>query len=321
MSAEEYGRKLLNGSVFDNFVDPVSRGFTGTSPDRVSAADLLWVFATFMNAQSFVALRGGMASYPAHLSRFFTAEVNATVVEVEEAADHVRLTWRDRSGAEHTESFAGAVIATQPKPAAAIHAGLDAWRREFLAERVQHTTIVAVHVALDRPPAAAASMVYSTDVSGLSRVLAIGLEHNKVPAHVPAGRGVATIYADGAWSRELLEEDDDTVTRKLIDAGESLVPGVGEGVLFTQVARWPYAWFQAYPGYWQQMAEFRRRSRATDRLIHLAGDYFCTTSLNVASTAGARAARDLHAAMIAPRQPVSPAGRAPGRLTATGPVT
>jgi hypothetical protein len=60
------------------------------------------------------------------------------------------------------------------------------------------------------------------------------------------------------------------------------------------VARWPYAWFQAYPGYWQRMAEFRERSRGTDRLVQLAGDYFCTTSLNVASTAGARAARDLH---------------------------
>jgi hypothetical protein len=45
------------------------------------------------------------------------------------------------------------------------------------------------------------------------------------------------------------------------------------------------------------MAEFRRRSRGTDRLVHLAGDYFCTTSLNVASTAGARAARELHAAI------------------------
>lgn len=296
MSAEEYGRKLLSGTAFDNFVDPVSRGFTGTSPDKVSAADLLWVFATFMNAQSFVALRGGMASYPKHLSQFFTAELNATVLDVDELADHVEVTWRDRDGVEDTEAFAGAVVATQPKQAAAIHAGLDPWRREFLAERVGHTTIVAVHVALESPPAAPASMVYSTDVSSLSAVLAIGLEHNKVPSHVPAGKAVATIYADGAWSRELLDEDDATVTEKLIDAGESLVKGVGNDVLFTQVARWPYAWFQAYPGYWKQMAEFRRRSAGNDRLVHLAGDYFCTTSLNVASASGARAARQLLAA-------------------------
>jgi protoporphyrinogen oxidase len=139
-------------------------------------------------------------------------------------------------------------------------------------------------------------MVYSTAASALTPVLAVGLEHNKVPEHVPPGKAVATIYADGRWSRELLEQDDETVTRKLIDAGEQLVPGVGNGVIFTQVARWPYAWFQAYPGYWQRMAEFRRRSRGTDRLVHLAGDYFCTTSLNVASASGARAARQLLAA-------------------------
>jgi oxygen-dependent protoporphyrinogen oxidase len=297
LSAEQYGRKLLNGTAFDNFVDPVSRGFTGTSPDKVAAADLLWVFATFMKAQQFVALSGGMGSYPKHLSQFFASELNATVVEVEERRDHVDLTWRDGSGVERTESYAGVVIATQPKPAGAIYATLDPWRRAFLTDRVEHTTIVAAHVALDRVPPAKASMVYSTEVSALTPVLAIGLEHNKVPAHVPAGKAVATIYADGQWSRELLLQDDETVIRELIAAGESLVPGVGDGVMFTQVARWPYAWFQAYPGYWQQMKEFRRISAGSDRLVQLAGDYFCTTSLNVASTAGARAARDLHAAL------------------------
>jgi protoporphyrinogen/coproporphyrinogen III oxidase len=296
LSAEEYGRGRLNSSVFDNFVDPVVRGFTGTSPDKVSASDLLWVLATFMNAQHFVALRGGMSSYPAHLSRHFDCQLNAPVVEVVERADHVEVTWRE-AGGERTETFRGAVIATQPKPAAEIHTGLDPWRREFLAEHVGHTTIVAVHVALERAPAPPASMIYSTEVSALTPVLAVGLEHNKVPAHVPAGKGVATIYADGVWSRELLEQDDETVTRKLIEAGAAFVPGVGDGVLFTQVVRWPYAWFQSYPGYWQQMCEFRRRSRETDRLVHLAGDYFCTTSLNVASTAGERAARDLLAAV------------------------
>jgi oxygen-dependent protoporphyrinogen oxidase len=238
-----------------------------------------------------------MASYPKHLSQFFGYDLNATVVEVDERADHVDLTWRDEEGHERTDSFAGVVIATQPKPAGAIYATLDPWRREFLTEHVDHTTIVAVHVALDRIPSAKASMVYSTAASALTPVLAVGLEHNKVPEHVPPGKAVATIYADGRWSRELLEQDDETVTRQLIDAGGQLVPGVGDGVIFTQVARWPYAWFQAYPGYWQRMAEFRRRSRGTDRLVHLAGDYFCTTSLNVASTAGARAARELHAAI------------------------
>ena len=297
MSAEDYGRSRFNTEVFDNFVDPVVRGFTGTAPAAVSAADMLFVFATFMNKQSFVALSGGMGSYPAHLGRLFETELQAEVLEVDEQADHVEVIWRDAEG-EHTESFLGVVIATQPKVAGAIHTKLDPWRREFLTDRVAQTAIVATHVALDRPPAAAASMVYSTERSDLTRVLAIGLEHNKVPAHIPAGKAVATIYAAGDWSLELLtDHDDDSVTEKLLEAGEHLVPGVGDDVLFTEVSRWPYAWFQSYPGYWGRMREFRRRSRESDRRVHLAGDYFCTTSLNVASTAGARAARELLATM------------------------
>jgi oxygen-dependent protoporphyrinogen oxidase len=298
-SAEQYGRARLNSSVFDNFVDPVVRGFTGTAPANVSAADMLFVFAVFMNRQKFVALRDGMASYPRHLGRLFEQKLNARVVEVDERADHVDVTWRDADGADHTQSFAGAVIATQPKVAAEIATGLDDWRRDFLAERVGQTTIVAVHVALDRQPPAKASMVYSTERSALTPILAVGLEHNKVPQHVPAGKGVATIYAAGDWSLELLEQDDETVAGKLIAAGEALVPGVAGPILFTQVVRWPYAWFQSYPGYWKQMAEFRRRGRAQDRLVQFAGDYFSTTSLNVASTAGARAARDLLSAVPA----------------------
>jgi hypothetical protein len=41
------------------------------------------------------------------------------------------------------------------------------------------------------------------------------------------------------------------------------------------------------------MQEFRRRSDTSDRMIQLAGDYFCTSSLNVASASGERAARSL----------------------------
>src|SRR5260370_17844441 len=108
-------------------------------------------------------------------------------------------------------------------------------------------------------------MVYATNRSALTRVLAVRLEHKKVPAHIPAGKAVATIYAAGDWSLELLEDhDDESVTRKLIEAGEQLVPGISDQILFTHVSRWPYAWFQSYPGYWQRMREIRPRSHAHD---------------------------------------------------------
>jgi hypothetical protein len=60
--------------------------------------------------------------------------------------------------------------------------------------------------------------------------------------------------------------------------------------------RWPYSWAKSYPGYWTGMKEFNRISAERDRLVRLAGDYFCVTSLNVATASGERAARNLLAA-------------------------
>ena len=57
--------------------------------------------------------------------------------------------------------------------------------------------------------------------------------------------------------------------------------------------RWPYSWAKSYPGYWTGMKEFNRLSAQNDRLVRLAGDYFCTSSVNAATASGERAARDL----------------------------
>jgi oxygen-dependent protoporphyrinogen oxidase len=293
LSAAEYGRSRLGDNVFENFVDPVVRGFVGTGPEDVSAACMLYVFGVFMKRQKYLALRDGMSSYPEHLGRLFEVQLEAEVQLVQPKADEVEVTWRDTGGRDHVERFRGAVIATLPKVAAEIHAGLDPWRRDWLANKVGNATIAEVNLAVDPKPDINASIVYSTDVSNTTKVLAVGLEHNKVPGRHPEGGGCIVIYGCSAWSKELIAEDDDTIREQLIANAQGLLPGVGENVRFSHVTRWPYSWFQSYPGYWRGMQEFRCRSDANDRLIQLAGDYFCTSSLNVASAAGERAARVL----------------------------
>jgi oxygen-dependent protoporphyrinogen oxidase len=89
-----------------------------------------------------------------------------------------------------------------------------------------------------------------------------------------------------------MDEDDDFVTKNLLDAGEDLVGGISSDVVSTHVTRWPYAWFQSWPGYWTGMREFRRRD-PLDHRIRLAGDYFATSNINSACSAGERAAREL----------------------------
>jgi oxygen-dependent protoporphyrinogen oxidase len=142
--------------------------------------------------------------------------------------------------------------------------------------------------------------VYLPAISGKDALLAASFEHNKTPNHTPAGKGLITLYAAPDWSRSLIDEDDGAITEKLLQAGQTLVPDIDDQTLFTHVTRWPYSWMQSHPGYWTAMHEFRARGRVQDSLIQLAGDYFCTSNINSASTAGERAARDLIAAMRIP---------------------
>ncbi|HEY1970052.1 MAG TPA: NAD(P)/FAD-dependent oxidoreductase [Pseudonocardia sp.] len=294
LSAEQYARTRLGDGVYDNFVDPVIRGFVGTAPSTVSAADMLWVFGNFMKIQKYYAIKDGMQTYAEHLGTFFDKQLNAEVMGVEERADEVDVTWRDGAGADHTETFAGVVIATLPKGAAAIYTGLDPWRRDWLATKVDNATIVEAHVALEKPPASSASMVYSTEQSNQTKVLAVNLEHNKAAGRVPTGKAIATIFGGNDWSKQVLEdENDDLLIKELIESAEPMVPGIGDGIIFTHLTRWPYSWAKSYPGYWQGMREFNRLSEGRDRLVRLAGDYFCVTSLNVATASGERAARQL----------------------------
>jgi len=297
LSAEQYGRQRLGDKAFDHFVDPVVRGFVGTAPANVSAACMLYVFGTFMSKQKFLALRGGMSSYADLLSRHFEVTLGEQVVSVDKRGHAAELTWRDADGGDRTASFQGVVIATLPKQAAEIHTGLDPWRRAFLANDVGNATITAVHVAMDRIPDVPASMVYATGHSHSDALLAASLEHNKVPHRIPPGKALVTLYASSDWSRKLIDQDDELITKRLIEAGTALVPGVADHTLFTHVTRWPYSWMQSRPGYWKGMGEFNARGRSEDSVIQLAGDYFCTSNINTASASGERAARDLVAAL------------------------
>jgi oxygen-dependent protoporphyrinogen oxidase len=292
MSAADYSRARFGDHVHDTFIDPISRGFIGDTPDKVSASCLLYVFSAFLSKQRYFALRDGMQSYAAQLTSLFDTELNAVVAGVQQCGDQVEVTWSGPDGAEHIETFGGAVIATEHDVAAGIHTGLDPWRKDFLANKVKHATNVAVHVALDSIPDAKASMIYATEAWDQGRLQAASLEHIKVPGRQPEGKGMVTVYASVEWSRTLIHEDDELVTKQMLAACEALVPTIGDRVMFTDVSRWENSWMQSYPGYWTGMKEFQARSR-DDRLIHLAGDYFCTGNLNTASTAGEAAARRL----------------------------
>jgi oxygen-dependent protoporphyrinogen oxidase len=119
------------------------------------------------------------------------------------------------------------------------------------------------------------------------------MEHHKAPGRVPDGRGMITVYTETGWAEALLGEGDDVVTKKVLEAVESVVPGVADSVEFALVSRWDRMGPISWPGYWREMRTFHEIRRSRDRRIQLAGDYFASPNLNAASKAGERAARDL----------------------------
>lgn len=292
LSAEQYARQLVGDEAFENLVDPCLRALVIGESGKLSAADLLFVFRAFMSRQQFVAFRHGMGSYPQLLGRRFDCRLQAEVLYAEESADAVKLCWIDRLGDKHCERFAGVVLACDALRSAQIHGGLDPWRRAFLRERVRFRRVTAVNLALGKVPPIPACYLFPL-ARHHPRLVCITLEHNKCAGRAPPGKAVVGIYPTPDWSDQLVDQPDELVARALIDEAGAIIPQLREAIEFTQVMRICPAVMNSRPGYWTDMREFRRRSAGHDRRIQLAGDYFCTSSLNAASAAGERAARDL----------------------------
>lgn len=296
LSAEQYARRRYGDEAFERVIDPCVRPLVIGHSDDLSAADLLYVFSAFMADQDFVAFRYGMGSYPKALAPRFEVTLGAEVTGAVESAGGVELSWREADGTRHDERVAGVVLACDAAATARIHAGLDAESRAFLsgdgATGVRYRPLVHVNLAVREAPDIPACYVFPI-AEHHPRLVGVCLEHNKAPGRAPAGKGVVGIYPTPRWSDELTDEPDDVITKFLVDEAEEIVPGLAAATEFSHLARVTPAVMNSRPGYWTAMAAFRERRAGQDRRIQLAGDYFCTSSVNAATASGERPARDL----------------------------
>ena len=307
-SAADYARRRLNDEVLQYLVSPALRALAGNPPELLSSLDLLYCFRSFLAGAKFVAFRDGMGSYAEALGRRFAVVLDARVRSVEESGAEVHLTWRDDAGVEHVDRFAGCVLAVSAHQAAGVHAGLDSWRAEFL-RRVRYTSIVNLSIGLSQEPRTLPAAFVLIPAAVSRELIVIACEHRKAPGRAPAGKGLVGIYPSAEWSRELYDEDDDSCIKRLLDAADQIVPGLSDDVELTHLTRWDTVVLQSRPGYWRELAEFNRIRTSRDRRIQLAGDYFCTSTLDSATAAGERAARNLRTALISARRQESAIGR------------
>jgi oxygen-dependent protoporphyrinogen oxidase len=121
------------------------------------------------------------------------------------------------------------------------------------------------------------------------------LEHNKHPNRAPAGKGLLHVDCTAEWAVELAGKDDSVVVKEVMEAADAILPGVSSDLEFASVHRWDPMVLRSYPGYYRDLKVFSQACRDLDGRIQISGDYFCQSSINSATAAGERAARNLHA--------------------------
>lgn len=286
-------RRHLGEEAFTYVIDATLRGVLGAYPDEASVVDFFFAFNNLLGT-TLHALRGGLSRYPDAVAKLVEVRTGCRVTSVLDRGGDVEVVWTDDTGAEHTDHVDGAIVAIPGNESASILPALDDARRGYLAG-LRYTRTLSVNVALSAPPPGVPASVMQVPAVVHPGLLGFILEHNRVPEHVPAGKGMLGLLAMPGWADTLIDADDDTVLEQTLAAAELVLPGVTGTVQWAQVNRWPSALINTHPGSWRELGEFNRIRVDTDRRIQLAGDYFSSTNLNTATAAGERAVRELAA--------------------------
>jgi protoporphyrinogen/coproporphyrinogen III oxidase len=293
--AATYARRRSNDEVLEYVADPTIRALVGVPAAEVSAVEFRFGFMKFMGSR-YKIFRDGMGSYAHHLARGFEMSLGCRVDAVEESHERVRAHWTDRAGVTHHETFDGCVIATDGRTTRKIRRGLDAERVAFL-DRLRYTTHINVIAALRHAPADVPAFWINIPASIQPGLIVMTLEHNKHPNRAPAGKGLLHVNVTARWGAELMDQEDGVVVTQVMEAVDTILPGSSSDMEFAEVHRWDPMVLKSYPGYYRDLKIFSERCRRLDSRVQLAGDYFCQSSINAASAAGERAARDLRAAL------------------------
>jgi oxygen-dependent protoporphyrinogen oxidase len=291
-TAAQYARRRgLGEQAFTYVIDATLRGVLGANAEQASVVDFFFAFNNLLGTKLY-GLRGGLSRYPETLAKLFPIHTQARVASVLDRGGDVEVVWRDNCGGEHTEHVDGVIVAIPGDEAAAILPALDSARADYL-RGLDYTQTLSVTVALSAPPADVPAFVMQVPEAVHHGLLGFILEHNRVPAHVPEGKGLLGLLTMPAWSGELIHADDHTVVHETLAAAHRVLPGITDTVEWTQINRWDSALIHTHPGSWRELDRFNHVRKTTDRRIQLAGDYFSSTNLNTATTSGERAAREL----------------------------
>lgn len=282
-------RRGLDGDVFDFLIDPTVRGGAGVPGSVISNVEFMFLWQKVLGTKLY-AFRNGYSSFTEKLAGKLDVRLGATVTEVVETADGVRVTWTDHQG-EHVETGSGAIVSSMGNRVPEIVPDLDPERAKFLSN-LNYTSCINVNMALTRKPDNCPGSFIVMPAPVTPDMFAIIVGHNMAPGRAPEGKGLATMYAMNEWSEANADAGDAEVVERLLPSAEKAIPNLGEMIQFYRVNRWYPVLVYSHPGLYREMKGFHA-ARSLDSRIHYAGSYNSSGNLNTATVAGERSAREL----------------------------
>jgi len=289
-SALEFGRLYFGRRLAERWIEAALAEVTLGDASETSRVLFLLRHGLGAGAQR-VALRSGVGALVEVMARGMALEFGVDAATLEpSAAGGLRIVG---AGAPSSCFEADAVVcATPPAEAARIANPLLSYaERAFFAEsRAVASVVLSVALASERSLGPRRVRIAPVEALPLSHV---AIEVGSRGGAIPAGNAVVTLIARDAWSRPHLAAPAEVVEKELLVHGERIVPALSHTPLFTQLARWEYAYPRFDVGRFRAIGRFQaiqEQARRDGRRLYFAGDYLVGPSMEGALASGARVA-------------------------------
>ena len=282
-SVAEWGERELGRDFVELLAYPLLGAYYGSAPEDTGVALYHALARAGLDVEVF-AVRGGTGALFQRAVEFLRergvrVELGRAVQRVEGSPQGVTV-----DGAPYD----GAVLAMPPRSAQQIFA-VDPVTSEWLTGVRYAPSAVLALVLRERIPATCFGA--SIPRTGRGRdLVAICVEHNKLPGLVPDDRSLLICLGAPAANADLIAQPEAGVER-MIDAVEALLPGTRNLIVRAKLYRHVDGYPLFYPGYLKHLRAFPLTAQ-THRVL-LAGDYLVSPTVEGAIRSGARSAAQL----------------------------
>ena len=306
-STQEYSSRALSKELEEYATEPLVRG-TWAADDRESSnALMLWSIRNMLVPTVF-SLDSGMDFLARTIAERVTVKTSHPVVNVTEHDHHVEVTFTTPDGAEQTEMFDGAIIATTAKPALAMFPQMDANHR-MLYESARYRGLVTVALGLNRAPRDRATYILIPRVED-ENFIAVIADHIKAIGRAPAGKSMYTLLGSHEYLHRSWDRSDEEILADAIECTTRYHGGDVEGdVEQHRIVRWEEVVPVIDIGRFTKIARFKEGLDPSAR-VQLASDLDRIPGVNGALVSGWDAAQRIAAGAGAWRAPASVAAAA-----------